>query len=132
MTTKEGFRHRVLRVDGDELLYKVGSLDKYDGDEVRLLRGIFSWAYWRPGQGWVEFKFDRAAIRKLWPLKPGNEARVKMRYGYGLGKTIGEARKKWKETEAGEIRYKVLRREKVTVPAGTFDTFVIERIRRLP
>ncbi len=123
------FIHRVLGVRGDEVLYSVSSPGKYDGDEVRLFRGIFSYAYWRPGQGWVEYKFDRAALAKLWPLKVGNQARVAMRFGFGLGKTIAAAKMRWKATETGEVRYRVLRRETVTVPAGTFDTFVIERTR---
>lgn len=122
--------HRVLSAGGDEVLYNVSSPGKYDGDEVRLFRGIFSYAFWRPGKGWVEFKFDRAAIAKLWPLKVGNKARVAMRFGYGLGKTVAAAKVRWKVTEIGEIHYRVLRRERVTVPAGTFDTFVIQRTRR--
>ena len=124
--TRDTLVHRVTASKGDEVIYKV--VEK-DGDEVRLLRGIFSYAYWRPEQGWAEYKFDKAAIRALWPLKPGKQARVKMEYGYGLAKTEADGKKTWARTETGSIHYKVLRREKVTVPAGTFDTVMIQRDR---
>jgi len=129
-TATETFQHRVVRAQKDEVLYQVISKDDGNGDRVRLFGGLFSYAYWRPGVAWVEYKFDRAMFRKLWPLAPGKETRVKMRFGYGEGKTIAQAKANWKETEVGEIHYRVLRREKVTVPAGTFDAFVIERNRR--
>lgn len=129
-TAAETFLHRVVRADKDEVLYQVISKDDGNGDRVHLFGGLFSYAYWRPGVAWVEYKFDRAMLRKLWPLAPGKETRVKMRFGYGEGKTIAQAKANWKETEVGEIHYRVLRREKVTVPAGTFDAFVIERNRR--
>jgi len=118
--------HRITASKGDEVIYKVVETG---GDEVRLLRGIVSYAYWRPGQGWGEYKFDKAAIRKLWPLTDGKDAKVPMTYGYGLAKTEAAARKKWTRSETGSIHYTVLRREKVTVPAGTFDTVVIQRDR---
>jgi hypothetical protein len=118
--------HKVIASRGDEVTYKVV---EPGGDEVRLLRGIFSYAYWRPDRGWAEYKFDKAAIRALWPLTPGKEAKVAMRYGYGLAKTEADARKKWGASETGSIHYKVLRREKVTTQAGTFDTVVIQRDR---
>lgn len=124
--TSDTVIHRITASKGDEVIYKV--VEK-GGDEVRLLRGIFSYAYWRPDAGWAEYKFDKAAIRGLWPLKAGKEAKVSMTYGYGLAKTEAEGRKKWAHTETGSIHYKVLRREKVTVAAGTFDTVVIQRDR---
>ncbi len=125
---KELFRHRVIGADAEDVVYLVKTKGKA-GDRVRLFRGLFSYAYWRPGVAWIEYKFDRASLRKLWPLAPGKEARVKIRFGYGLGKTIEQAKANWKQTETGEIFYRVLRREKITVPAGTFDAFVIQRDR---
>ena len=119
--------HSVTAAKGDEVVYKVV---EPGGDVVRLLRGIFSYAFWRPGKGWAEYKFDKAAIRALWPLKPGNEAKVAMKFGFGLAKTEEVARKKWAHSETGSIHFKVLRRAKVTTPAGTFDAFVIQRDRR--
>jgi len=124
--TSDTVIHRITASKGDEVIYQV--VEK-GGDEVRLLRGIFSYAYWRPDAGWAEYKFDKAAIRGLWPLKPGKDAKVQMTYGYGLAKTEAAARKKWAHTETGSIHYKVLRRENVTVAAGTFDTVVIQRDR---
>jgi len=126
---KEKYHYRVIRADGEEALYLIKSKGKPD-DRVHLFRSLFSYAYWKEGQHWVEYKFDRVSLRKLWPLAPGKETRVKMRFGYGEGKTIEQAKANWKETEAGEIHYRVLRREKVTVPAGTFDAFAIERVRQ--
>jgi len=118
--------HAVTSSKGDEVVYKVV---EPGGDEVRLLRGIFSYAFWRPNQGWAEYKFDKEAIRGLWPLKVGKEAVVKMQFGFGLAKTEDAARKKWTHTETGTIHYRVLRRENVTTLAGTFDAFVIQRDR---
>jgi hypothetical protein len=124
--TRSALTHSVVAVSGDEVVYKV---EEPGGDRVHLLRGIFSHAFWRPGTGWAEYKFDKAAIRALWPLMPGNQARVKMEYGYGLAKTEADGKKKWARTETGSIHYTVLRREKVTTPAGSFDAFVIQRDR---
>jgi hypothetical protein len=125
--TRDTVIHRITASKGDEVIYKVVETG---GDEVRLLRGIFSYAYWRPGEGWAEYKFDKAPIRKLWPLTAGKEANVAMIFGYGVAKTEAAARQKWARSETGIILYKVLRHEKVTVPAGTFDTVVIQRDRR--
>lgn len=124
--TSDTVIHRITASKGDEVIYKV--VEK-GGDEVRLLRGIFSYAYWRPDEGWAEYKFDKARIRGLWPLKAGKEANVAMNFGYGVAKTEAAARQKWAHSETGIILYKVLRHETVTVPAGTFDTVVIQRDR---
>lgn len=126
----EILRHRVIGTGAEESLYQVFSTDNSNGDKVRIFHSIFSYAFWRPGTMWVEYKFDRAKLRKLWPLTPGKELRLKTVFGYGEGKTIEQAKANWKETEVGEIHYRVLRREKVTVPAGTFDAVAIERVRR--
>lgn len=124
--TRDTVVHRIVSSKGDEVLYKV--VEK-GGDEVRLLRGIFSYAYWRPDEGWAAYKFDKNAIRALWPLKAGKQTKVAMIFGYGVAKTEAEAKKKWARSETGSIQYTVLRREKVTTPAGTFDAFVIQRDR---
>ncbi|MHA1538625.1 MAG: hypothetical protein ACTSUD_13815 [Alphaproteobacteria bacterium] len=126
----EILRHRVIVSGAQEALYQVVSKDASNGDRVHIFHSIFSYAYWRPGTMWVEYKFDRAKLRQLWPLTPGKELRLKTRFGYGEGKTIEKAKANWRETEVGEIHYRVLRREKVTVPAGTFNAILIERVRR--
>jgi hypothetical protein len=124
--TRDTLMHSIIASKGDEVVYKV---EEPGGDEVRLLRGIFSYAVWRPERGWAEHRFDKAAIRGLWPLEPGKQATVAMRYGYGLAKTQAAAQQKWAHTETGSIHYTVLRRERVATPAGTFDAFVIQRDR---
>jgi hypothetical protein len=119
--------HTVLKSNGEEVLYGVTSDGAANGDRVHLFRGIFSYAYHRPGQGWAEHKFDRAALRGLWPLAPGREATVKMQFGYGAAKTLAAAKADWHVTETGTIHFRILRRETVTTPQGAYDTFVIQR-----
>ena len=129
-TTKERFSHTVIASRGEEVVYRVDSRDASNGDRVRLFRGIFSYAFFRAGEGWVEYKFDRAALRALWPLRAGKRATVKMDYGYGLGKTLEAGKAAWKVTESGSIDYSILRQEKVTTPFGTFHAYVIQRDRK--
>jgi len=119
--------HTVLESNGEEVLYLVNSDGAANGDRVHLLRGIFSYAFHRPGQGWAEHKFDRAALRKLWPLAPGKDVRLKMEFGYGGGKTLAAAKADWHITERGTIRFRVLRRETVATSQGPYDAFVIQR-----
>jgi len=126
----EKFTHTILEAAGEDVLYRVTGGGVGDGDQVRLFRGIFSYAFFRPGQGWVEYKFDRAPLRALWPLAPGKKASLKMKFGFGAGKTLAEAKAAWKVTETGQIDYQVLREEKVTTPLGSFHAFVIQRDRR--
>lgn len=56
-------------------------------------------------------EFDAAPLERLWPLRVRNTATVNV--------VVGEMT--WRDT------IKVLRAEKISVPAGTFDTFVVER-----
>ncbi len=124
------FRHTVVSVKGHTAVYRVSDESRNPtNDTVRLYRGIFSYAYWRPGKGWVEYKFDRAAVAPLWPLKVGNKVSFPVTFGYAEAKTVAEGKAKWKAAEKGRITFEVRRKERVTVRAGTFDTFVIHRLR---
>jgi hypothetical protein len=59
-----------------------------------------------------QYKSDaETALRELWPLRVGNKVSFV---------SIGSAQIRFLET------YRVVRHERVTVPAGTFDTFVID------
>ena len=128
--TKERFSHTVIASQGEEVTYRVDSRDAANGDRVQLFRGIFSYAFFRAGEGWVEYKFDRAALRSLWPLRAGKRATIQMKYGFGLGKTLEAGKAAWKVTETGSIDYRVLRQEKVTTPMGTFHAYLIQRDRK--
>lgn len=55
-------------------------------------------------------KFLDAGLKKLWPMKVGTEQSFAINVS---GTYLAE-------------RYTVLRRESVTIPAGTFDTFIVE------
>lgn len=124
------FRHKIVSASGDELIYHVtNETSEPTNDQVRLYRGIFSYAYWRPGSGWVEYKFDRAQVAPLWPLKVGNKVDFPVTFGFAAAKTEAEGKRAWKVTERGRMTFTVRRQERVTVPAGTFDTFVIHRVR---
>lgn len=125
-----GFRHKIVAASGDELVYHVtNETSEATNDQVRLYRGLFSYAYWRPGRGWVEYKFDRATLAPLWPLKVGNRVDFPVTFGFAAAKTEAEGKAKWTMTERGRMTFAVRRRERITVPAGTFDTFVIHRVR---
>ena len=124
------FQHKIVDVSGDELVYHVvNESSNPTNDQVRLYRGIFSYAFWRPGGGWVEYKFDRSQVAPLWPLKVGNTVVFPVTFGYAEAKTEAEGKKGWKATERGQMTFTVRRQERITVPAGTFDTFVIHRVR---
>lgn len=59
-------------------------------------------------------QYDRAAVEALWPLS--------------VGKTVSVDAHR--ENQVWNVEIKVVRVERITVPAGTFDTFVIEQRER--
>jgi len=128
--TEETFDHHIVRSAGNVLVYHVqNESERPSNDEVRLFRGLFSYAYWRPGQGWVEYQFDRSVAAKLWPLEVGNRVTFPATFGYGNADTEAEARRRWRPTERGTITWSVEGRERITVAAGSYDTVVISRAR---
>lgn len=127
--TTGGFSHTILDAKGEEVLYRTNSDDVANGDRVHLFRGIFSYAFFRGDQLWVEYKFDRAALRSLWPLAVGKKATTTVQFGFGRGKTIEAAKAAWKATETGHITYEVLRRVMVKTPRGLRQAYVILRER---
>ncbi|MBF0394594.1 MAG: hypothetical protein HQL38_18105 [Alphaproteobacteria bacterium] len=109
LTTKTGFE-AMLTSGGT-----VSVLDRRDqeiiasqGGNRQHLYGLFlDWKH-------AGTKENRAAVDALWPLEVGKESHF-WRYD-GTG--------------AEETRWKVLRTETVTVPAGTFPAVVVETVRR--
>ena len=59
-------------------------------------------------------QYDRRAVEGLWPLS--------------VGKTVDVNTNR--ENQVWQVEFKVLRTERVTIPAGTFDTFVIQQRER--
>ena len=64
--------------------------------------------FWTPSAGVVRLHGDE--LQRLWPLEVGKEVSFVWTEG----------------SESWRFSHKVARRETVTIPAGTFDTFVIE------
>jgi hypothetical protein len=60
---------------------------------------------------WIESQVDARAVERVWPLSVGKETSY----------ILSHNGSSWQET------MKVVRTERVTVPAGTFDTYVVER-----
>lgn len=127
--TKPDSRHEITGNDGDTVLNTVTGLSK-DGvvRQNRTLRSIVSYRIFQPGDGIFVDEIDADKVRSLWPLEPGKTVTTTERRLLGLGKTEKAANARLKPHGTTSHVFKVLRFEKVTVPAGTFDSVVFQRI----
>jgi hypothetical protein len=85
---------------------------------LRILRtgrtiGVHAQVFSGPSVGNV-LQYDRRTVEGLWPLS--------------VGKTVDVNASR--ENQVWHVEFKVLRTERVNVPAGTFDTFVIQQRER--
>ena len=96
------FTTTIASVDGHEISYDAGS---------RTNMKLYGWLMTDPRGS---AKFDRSAIDSLWPLSVGKTASLKVTRKTGM----------WR------ITFSVVGRETVSVPAGNFETFVVQENQR--
>jgi len=122
--------HVITKVDGDDVWNTVRS--QVDG-AARVhnnitFRSILTWQLHREGAGILRWKFDRKKLASLWPLKVGNQVTVKADLYLGRGATFQAAEKALKLADRVVYRFRVEGRRHVTVPGGTWQSWIILRI----
>ncbi len=118
--------HTILDIKGDVVINTVGRSVQ---DHHKTLRGIVSFDFFRPRGGVIRQEIDHDKVRALWPLAAGKRVQFTSKLLFARGKSKEVANAQLKHTDNVKYSLEILRREKVTVPAGTFDTFVIRQIR---
>jgi hypothetical protein len=125
-------RQRILRIDGEDVVYRIVDPPKNGRpgvtDNLRAHLGIVTYYQHRVGRGVRFDQLDKAAWRAVFPMAPGGKTvTTKAKRFLGAAATLKAA---WEKAAPwGEIVYTVrtVKRERVTVPAGTFDTVVLEK-----
>lgn len=122
--------HDITKVDGDDVWNSVRSMadGKPRVHNNITFRSILTWQLHREGAGILRWKFDRKKLASLWPLKVGNNVRLKADLYLGRGKTFEEAEKDLKLADRVTYRFRVEGRRHVTVPGGKFQSWIILRI----
>ena len=98
-----GFRNTVLASDG----WRV----RFADDSGRQATHVAVFITDDPIQA---SKIDSAALTSLWPLETGKQATVMMRAGSYVTRWL----------------FRVMGQQQVAVPAGTFDTYVVQAVQR--
>lgn len=122
--------HLIEKIEGDNVWNTV-NFDNGGAPATNrnvTYRSIVTWELHRVGEGVIRWDFDRNQLARLWPLKVGNAVRLTARVLLGKGKTREAALAALKQTHSVTYRFVVEGRRHVTVPAGTFQSWVILRI----
>jgi hypothetical protein len=119
---------KITSVKGDEATFtewvKAGGL--VISQKHRRLRSLFSFLI-EQHNGILLHDFDKAALRRLWPLVSGKRVDVTSTLYIGPEKTVAAAKAKLRQGRKVVYRYTVEEAQSAKLPAGTFRTFVIQR-----
>jgi len=119
---------RITAVKGDEASFtewvKTGGL--VISQKHTRFRALFSFRIERHN-GTLLHDFDKAVLRRLWPLAPGKKATLSSTLYFGPEKTIAAAKLKLRQGRRLSYSYVVEGDQTTKLPAGEFRTFVIRR-----
>lgn len=126
--SKPDTRQEIVSNSGDFVVNVVTDLTGGTVRVSRTYRAIVTDRVHQRGDGIVVEEIQQDMIGRLWPLAPGKIAKSTGRRLLGEGRTEKIAEGRLKPVGRIDYVFKVLRREKVIVPAGTFDTVVFQRV----
>ena len=123
--------HTINRWDGDTVVYRNRFTASSSGatlvNDSRSWRGVLTYSLHRVGVGVIHDQIDEQALARFWPFTVGKQLTMTSKRYVGEGKTLKAAWEQAKLLRTVVHRWRVLRRETVTVPAGRFETLVVER-----
>lgn len=129
--TRIAATHVVQRWDGDSVIFRNRAVTSTTNERYvnvnKSWRGVLTYSLHRVGKGIIHDQIDRQALEKLWPFEVGKSLSTRFKRFSAEGKTLKAAWEKAEHTTTLVQRWRVLRRESITVPAGRFDTIVVER-----
>ena len=119
---------RITAVKGDEASFtewmKTGGL--VISQKHKRFRSLFSFRV-EHHNGTRLHDFDKAVLRRLWPLAPGKKAELSSTLYFGPEKTVATAKKNLRRGRRFSYNYVVEGFQTAKLPAGVFKTFVIQR-----
>lgn len=126
--SKPDTRQEIVAINGDNVVNVVTDLSSGTKRDSRTYRAIVTDRVHQRGDGIVVEEIQAEMIGRLWPLAPGKSAKSTGRRLMGRGRTEKSAQARLKPVGRIDYVFRVLRRETVSVPAGTFDTIVFQRV----
>jgi hypothetical protein len=119
---------KITAVKGDEASFtqwtKRGGL--VFSEKHRRVRSLFSYRI-EQHNGTILYDFDKAALRRLWPLAPGKHVELAATLYIGPEKTVAAAKAKLRRGRKVVSSYAVVKAQSLKLPAGQFSTFLIQR-----
>lgn len=125
---KAAVRQVILSNDDEYVVNHVIDLENDSVRESRTFRALITDRVYQRGDGLVVERIQPERLRLLWPMVPGNTATSTGRTYFGRGRTERIAARNLRRTGTSTTVFKILRREWLTIPAGTFDTIVVNRV----
>ena len=123
--------HVVQRWDGDSVVFRNRAVTSNTNERYvnvnKSWRGALTYSLHRVGKGIIYDKVDRLALERFWPFTVGKSLTMRSKRFVGAASTLKASWEKAAHTTTIVQRWRVLRRETITVPAGRFDTIVVER-----
>lgn len=126
--SKPSIRQEIVSNDGDFVVNIMTDLKDGTLRDSRTFRAIVTERVYQRGDGIIVERIQQDTLRRLWPLAPGKTAKSTGQRLFARGRTEKFAENHLKPAGRIDYIFRILRREKLVVPAGTFDTVVFQRV----